>query len=463
MGRGIAIRGLRAFRGRDGFPNISTSFRRIGPHYGRRMALPDFIEIVPPEQPVSAEVTVPGSKSLTNRALILAALSDGETALRGALWSEDTQVMVACLRELGFMINVSPDPREICNRTITVYGGGGRIPPGGTTNRPLELFAGNAGTVARFLTAMTCLGTGVYRLDGTARMRERPQESLFKALRSLGYRLDADSNRLPVLVHGAGRRRGKTQVNIEDSSQFASALLLCAGTGGWEVEVKGENAEESPYVSMTTQLSAGFPRSGGEFRIEPDASSGSYFHAAGFLLGSSGSDEAEIRVAHWPTSGWQVDGKFPEYLPLPKTVSRRVDLGDSIMTAIVLAPFGRHEVLFTELGRLRVQECERVVALRTELTKCGARVVESDDSLTIAPSKLHGAEIATYDDHRMAMCFAILALKVPGIKIKNPACVKKTFPDFFQKLADSPPSGLGATIVNPGTGLVLTGRDLFAE
>ena len=133
------------------------------------------------------------------------------------------------------------------------------------------------------------------------------------------------------------------------------------------------------------------------------------------------------------------------------------------MTAIVLAPFRGMPVYFTDLGRLRVQECERVVALRTELTKCGSKVVEEGDTLTVYPSQLHGPEIETYNDHRMAMCFAILGLKVPGIKLKNPACVKKTFPNFFQKLATAPPHGLGATILDGHTGRKLALEELFAD
>jgi 3-phosphoshikimate 1-carboxyvinyltransferase len=148
---------------------------------------------------------------------------------------------------------------------------------------------------------------------------------------------------------------------------------------------------------------------------------------------------------------------------MKRVISRLNELADSIMTAIVLAPFAGQPIKFIDLGRLRVQECERVVALRTELTKCGAKVVEEGDTLTVYPSKLHGAEIETYNDHRMAMCFAILGLKVPGIKIKNPACVKKTFPNFFQKLAAPPPNGLGATILDAKTGRKLELKELFAE
>jgi 3-phosphoshikimate 1-carboxyvinyltransferase len=453
------------------------------------MPLPDLIEIVTLDKPVRAEITVPGSKSITNRALVLAALADGETTLQGALWSEDTQVMVECLQELGYMVNVAPDPNETCNRTITVYGLGGKVPRGGTVEQPLELFVGNAGTAARFLASMVCLGDGVYRLCGVPRMHERPQVALFQALRQLSYRLDSPNDKLPALIHGSGPKSGaKCRVSIEESSQFASALLLAAKVGGWDIEVTGENAEESPYVVMTSELVKVFPHRGGKFQIEPDASSGSYFWGAGWLLAKHGfrdglralagaSDaelerffahrhDAQVVVQNWPKSGWQLDADFTIYVqghqsPHPSVISRAYDLADSIMTAIVLAPLSR-QVKFTDLGRLRVQECERVVALRTELTKCGAKVIETGDTLEVFPSQLHGAEIETYNDHRMAMCFAILGLKVPGIKIKNPACVKKTFPNFFQKLAAAPPRGLGATILD-ASGRKLTHDELFAD
>jgi len=438
------------------------------------MALPDLIEIVPLDKPVRAEITVPGSKSITNRALILAALADGETILNGALWSEDTQIMVECLQDLGFMVNVDPDPNETCNRTITVYGDGGRVPPGGTEQQPMELFVGNAGTAARFLAAFVCLGKGVYRLHGVPRMHERPQAALFQALRELGYRVDSPNDKLPVVIYGDGPKPGaKCRASIEESSQFASALLLGARVGGWKIEVVGENAEESPYVAMTSKLMEVFPHRAGKFQIEPDASSGSYFWGAGWLLEKE--SESEIRVCDLldGPEPWQQDAKFSRFVP-PKQnirfiISRATDLADSIMTAIVLAPFNQgvaQMVKFTDLSRLRVQECERVVALRTELKKCGAQVVEEGDSLIVWPehhNRLHGAEIETYNDHRMAMCFAILGLKVPGIKIQNPACVKKTFPNFFQKLTAPPPNGLGVTILDARTGQRLGLDDLFAE
>jgi 3-phosphoshikimate 1-carboxyvinyltransferase len=461
------------------------------------MALPDLIEIVPLDKLVRAEITVPGSKSITNRALILAALADDEVTLTGALWSEDTKIMVECLQKLGFEIRVESDPEESCNRTIKVKGLGGKISNAGTTEKPLELFVGNAGTTARFLSAFVCLGNGVYRLSGVPRMHERPQAALFQALRELGYRVESENgnDKLPVAIEGVGpKQRGKCKVSIEEGSQFASALLLCAKVGNWEIKIVGENAEESPYVAMTSKLIEAFPKNGGTFQIEPDASSGSYFWAAGWLLRkmedhdylkaqierrakqTAGEfvvkplvNQAFICIFDWPTSGWQMDADFSHFFPmtelprLPGRISREDQLGDSIMTAIVLAPFASQSVKFIELARLRVQECERVVALRTELTKCGVKVVEKGDTLTVWPSPLHGAEIETYNDHRMAMCFAILGLKVPGIKIKNPACVKKTFPNFFQKLAAPPPHGLGTTILDAKTGRKLELDELFAD
>ena len=472
------------------------------------MALPNLIEIVPLTQPVRAEITVPGSKSITNRALILAALADDEVTLTGALWSEDTQIMVECLEKLGFELRVEQDPEEFCNRTITVKGLGGKIPKGGTAEKPLELFVGNAGTAARFLSAFVCLGNGVYRLVGIPRMNERPKAALFQALRELGYGVESEkrNDKLPVKIghRDTENTEGKKSVSvssvprwqpkectvdISESSQFASALLLCAKHGNWKIKVVGENEDESPYVAMTSKLIEAFPSKGGKFQIEPDASSGSYFWASGRLE----SEEAKysemvkkgfpatftVQVAKWPDVGWQIDDRFPRYLfaiavaspllggfTLHKVIdeiSRLRHLGDSIMTAIAVAPFATQPVKFTDLGRLRLQETERVVALRTELTKCGAKVEEKGDTLIVFPGELHGAEIETYNDHRMAMCFAILGLKVPGIKLKNPACVKKTFPNFFQKLATPPPKGLGATILDVKTGRKLAVEELFAD
>lgn len=449
------------------------------------MPLPEVIELEPLQGPVEAHVTVPGSKSITNRALVLAALGHGAVTLEGALWSEDTRVMAAALQRLGFELVVEPDPEEAANRRVRVQGCHGRVPPGGSRESPLELFVGNAGTAARFLTALVCLGRGYYRLYGTPRMHERPQAPLLTALRQLGYRVETANDRLPVLIEGGGPRRGVCAVSIRESSQFASALLLCARWAGWEVEITGENPEESPYVGMTRRLCERFPLEGGVFEVEPDASSGSYFWGANdpaWLLPRLERDPLAldpsrwpVQVRHWPAPELQVDARFPGVWQMMLAaghagrerahrielqISRERDLGDALMTAVVLAPLCGAVCRFTDLGRLRLQECERVVALRTELTRCGARVEEQGDTLTVWPSRLHGADIATYGDHRMAMCFAILGLKVPGIRIHNPACVAKTFPNFFAKLAAPPPTGLGAILRDARSGTILRPESL---
>jgi 3-phosphoshikimate 1-carboxyvinyltransferase len=272
-------------------------------------------------------------------------------------------------------------------------------------------------------------------------------------------------------------------VSIEESSQFASALLLCAKHGGWDVKVVGESAEESPYVAMTTKLIVAFPDRLGVFQIEPDASSSSYFRAVGWLFPSWKRNPTtgkrytlpSVKVVE-PSFSLQVDRKFDDYFQRRKSIrlvqdktrkrvrlSRQENLADSIMTAIVMSPLASNQIVFTDVQRLRLQETERVFALKTQLTNCGARVVEQGDTLTVYPSKLHGAGIETYNDHRMAMCFAILGLKVPGIKIHNPSCVKKTFPNFFQKLAAPPPGGLGVEIRDGRTGRKLGMDELFAD
>jgi 3-phosphoshikimate 1-carboxyvinyltransferase len=388
--------------------------------------LPPLLELFPLSGPVQAEVTVPGSKSITNRALLLAGLSAQPVTLKGALWSDDTEVMTACLEKLGITVSVIVDSLESGNRTLQVSGRGGAIARGGSLENPLELFVGNAGTAARFVAALVCLGEGSYRLSGTPRMHERPQGELFAALRELGYSVQSPNEKLPAVISGGGPHPGaRCRIRSEESSQFASALLLAATRGGWQID-----ADSSPYIQLTSEIIQAFPADGGEFLIEPDASSASYFWGAGWLLRGS-----DIRVANWMKRSSQIDSRFPEVIKaFPSVISRQTDLGDSIMTAIVLAPFADSEKTFTDLGRLRVQECERVYALRTELTKCGARVVEEGDTLRVTPGPLRGAEIETYDDHRMAMCFGMLGLAVPGMKIRNPECVRKTFPNFFEKL-----------------------------
>eukprot|EP00439_Symbiodinium_sp_Y106_P038603 s1690_g4.t1 len=402
------------------------------------MPLPELIEIVPlsPEQLHSfatnkAEIMVPGSKSITNRAIVLAALGKGKVVLKGALWSEDTEAMVDCMQRLGIQLEVAADPVLEANRIITIQGCNGKLPKGGTSDAPLELFVANAGTAARFLSAMVCLGNGVYRLSGVPRMHERPQKELIRALRSLGYRIETPNDKLPAVFYGEGAKPGAVTVSVEESSQFASALLLSSRAGSWNVSTPPDaNPDELPYVEMTRELLKAFPHEGGEFQIEADASSASYFHAVNAMFPKI----APVRVlACQPPrteggTGWQIDAEFPRLAPrnhkmrstvqrlmsfltglaqrvcsagqAPRVISRKTDLGDSIMTAITIATLAESPFKFVKLGVLRKQECERVQALRDELTKCKVDVKEVEDTLEVAPceSAIGDASIHTYHD-----------------------------------------------------------------
>jgi len=418
---------------------------------------------------------------------VLAALGKGQVVLKGALWSEDTEAMVDCMKRLNIQVEVAMDPQLDANRIITIQGCNGKIPQGGTESAPLELFVANAGTAARFLSAMVCLGSGVYRISGVPRMHERPQKELIEALRKLGYRVDTPNNKLPALFFGKGPARGSVTVSVEDSSQFASALLLSSRAGEWDVSIPaGANPDELPYVEMTRELLKAFPHNGGDFQIEADASSASYFHAVNALFGRI--QPAKVLACQPPKSkggtGWQIDAEFPRLAPLnekmynprqqvaecwkgfyyfvsrcllghenihdPYRISRKTHLGDSIMTAITIAGLADGPYAFVQLGVLRKQECERVKALYDELRKCKFRVIESGDTLEVLPVRNEvapgNARISTYHDHRMAMCFATLGTALPGLKIEDPSCVRKTVPSFFQILAAPPPKGLGVEI-----------------
>ncbi|CAJ1333200.1 unnamed protein product, partial [Effrenium voratum] len=448
------------------------------------MPLPELIEIVP----FSAEQLRSFRwKKAEIMAIVLAALGKGEVVLKGSLWSEDTEAMVDCMKRLGIKVDVAPDPVLDANRTITIQGCDGKIPPGGTEQAPIELFVANAGTAARFLSAMVCLGSGVYRLSGVPRMHERPQKELIEALRALGYRVDTPNNKLPALFFGKGPLHGAVTVSVQDSSQFASALLLSSRAGGWDVSVPPDaNPDELPYVEMTRELLKSFPHEGGDFQIEADASSASYFHAVNALFGKI--QPVRVLACQAPKcdggTGWQIDAEFPRLAPLnekmysarqqaaecwkgffyfvsrcllgherihdPYIISRKNQLGDSIMTAITISGLADGPYAFIQLGVLRKQECERVKALYDELRKCNFRVIESGDTLEVLPirdeAEPGNARIKTYHDHRMAMCFATLGLAVPGLKIEDPSCVRKTVPSFFQILAAPPPKGLGVEI-----------------
>lgn len=381
-------------------------------------------------------VSIPGSKSLTNRALILAALGKGETTLHGALWSEDTELMIGALNALGFKTKVEPDPSNDCNRVITVEGKNGEIPAPAAT-----IDVGTAGTVARFVSALCSLGKGSYKLHGTERMHKRPMKEIFSALRELGAQVNDSNGFLPAEISGPISGNRSIRVDESESSQFASALLLISKVKNIKVE-----CSHSPYIEMTRQQMKEWETSSSIREIEMDHSSASYFLALKHLHHVQG-----FKFTQEKSSGIQMDDisqqeKFWTALrnhsgSSPFQISRKADLGDSILTIIIGAFAWQKPFRLVEGERLRVQECDRISAMVTELKKCGARVEEHPDGLALhPPHQFRPATIDTYKDHRIAMCFAALgtvdALKngQPWLTIKDPSCVVKTFPNFFESL-----------------------------
>ena len=422
------------------------------------MEYPPTWPIEPLAAPPDAEITVPGSKSLTNRALIVAALADGRSELRGALVSDDAHWCADGLRRLGIAVTESER-----GTTLTVKGQGGRIP-----RAEAELYAGNAGTAARFLTALVSLGHGRYVIDGAPRMRERPIGHLVEALVGLGVRAETRSSGgcPPVVVEAAGLPGGRTQLDASRSSQFLSALLLVApyARRNVEVAVRGEVVSQ-PYVAMTLRVMAdcgvSVDQNNGRFRvragrgyrarayaIEPDASGASYFLAAAALTGG------RVRVPGLGRDSAQGDARFADVLERMGCAVERgedfievrgperlrgvdVDLNamsDMTLTLAAIAPFAESPTRIRNVAHIRGQESDRLAALATELGRLGVRVRAFDDGLEITPGPLRPAMVRTYDDHRIAMAFAVAGLRASGVVIADPGCVSKTFPDFFERL-----------------------------
>lgn len=404
-------------------------------------------------------VRVPGSKSITNRALLIAALAEGESDLHGVLFSDDTNYMTAALRQLG--VDVECDEQAA---RVHVAGRSGEWPV-----TQADLFVGNAGTAMRFLLAALCLGRGRYRIDGTARMRDRPIQDLVDALKQLGgkVRCEHDTGCPPVVVDARGLSGGSTEVRGDRSSQFISALLQVAPYAASDVEVRIHGRLIArPYVAMTVGVMAAFgvevgqpdesrytvpagrPYRARRYEIEPDASSAHYFLAAAALTGGRvrveglgrKSLQGDVRFAellegmgaevHWEDDAIEVVG--PEQLGGIDVDLN--ELSDTAPTLAVLGAFTRETVRIRNVAHLRWQESDRLHAVATELQRLGVAVEELSDGLIVSPSKVRSGRVKTYDDHRIAMSFALLGLKVPGVVIEDPACVSKTFPDYFSRL-----------------------------
>lgn len=423
--------------------------------------MPDAIEIQPASSPIDAAIRPPGSKSITNRALVCAALARGASTLRGTLASEDTEVMIESLGRLGVLIT-----SQDAGQTLFVEGCGGTLPSSGA-----ELFVANSGTTIRFLTALAALGHGRFRLDGVKRMRQRPIGDLLDALGQLGADAVSENGNgcPPVVVQADGLPGGVATIRGEISSQYLSGLLMAAPLAEHSVTLVVEGPLVSrPYVHMTLAVMKSFgvdvandatdsslerievPRGeyrSCEFTIEPDASAASYFWAAAAITGG------RMRVDGLSRFSLQGDvafcdalarmGSRVDYADDSITVTggdlRGIDLAmghisDTVQTLAAVALFANGPTRIRNVAHNRHKETDRIGDLATELRRLGAEVTEHEDGLTIVPKKLRGAEIETYDDHRMAMSMALVGLGQPGVAIKNPGCTAKTYPAFFEDL-----------------------------
>ncbi len=405
---------------------------------------------------LDASVRVPGSKSLTNRALLVAALASGRSRLSGGLESDDTRVMLDALAQLG------------CH--VAVDGGAWRVPGCNGRLRAPEgrLYVGNSGTTARFLTAASTLADGPVVIDGNARMRERPISDLVHALERLGSRCEilGEGGCPPVRVAGGGLYGGTARIDASRSSQYVSAVLLAAPYAAKDVDLAFEDGilVSRPYVELTLQImdafgaearfeaggglhvAAGRPYSAREYAVEPDASSAAYPFCAAAIAGG------RVRVEGIPRNSIQADlglldvlermgctvvrgDTFAEVHGAPAGL-RGVDvdmndLPDAVLALAVVALFADGATRIRNVANLRIKETDRLAALECELRKLGADARAGADDLTIVPGPLRPAEIDTYDDHRIAMAFALAGLRIPGVVIRDPGCVSKTWPDYF--------------------------------
>lgn len=420
---------------------------------------PDALPVTP-KPPVDASLSVPGSKSLTNRALIVAALADGVSTLNGCLVAEDSLVMIAALRVLGL---------EVTQRgaTAIVSGQSGQV-PSDTAHLDLRL----SGTSIRFLTALVALGKGCYVLDGTERMRERPIQDLLTALSALGVRAQTqfETGCPPVVVEASGICGGNAAISGSSSSQYLSALLMAAPYAAQPVTLTVTGALQSkPFIDLTLKLMADFgvlveredytrftvPKgvySARSYNVEGDAMAAGYLWAAAAITGG------RVRIENVGSASVQGDKRLADVLAqmgcrvswtaescevtLPETLRGGTfdlnDMSDQAQTLAVVALFADSPTRIENVWNLRIKETDRLKALATELAKLGAQVEEGYDFLVVHPlaaKDAKPAEIDTYGDHRMAMAFALAGLRFPGVVIRDPGCVTKTFPEYFQVLA----------------------------
>lgn len=424
------------------------------------------------KQPTAIRVSVPGSKSITNRALLMAAMSDGKTVLEGVQFSQDSRHFLKALQELGFTAEVS---EEKCR--VVIQGEGGSIP-----RSQAEIYVGSAGTAARFLTAFAAMGNGEYILNSSEQMKKRPMRELLEVLEQLGAEITCleQEGTFPLKIRGIGHQTGRTaecSLNIDRSSQFLSALLMVLPLRFERVQIHltGMRSARS-YVEMTEQMMKQFGHPGvrqigdncyevvgggyrsQKYQIEPDVSAACYFYAMAAITGGT------AVVRHMRRDSLQGDMQFlkileqmgcriqwqktqdltgdQEELVLQGPSGGRLkgieavfsDFSDQTLTMAAIAPFADAPVTVRGVGHIRGQESDRIQVILNELGRMGIRCEESEDGFTVYPGKPVPAQIHTYEDHRVAMAFAVTGLRVPGLEILDPDCCSKTFAEYFRVL-----------------------------
>lgn len=422
----------------------------------------DIYEIKRIEKPHDIVTSVPGSKSITNRALLIAALAEGTSVLHGVLFSDDSRHFMQALDDLGFPIHVDEE-----NQMVTIEGFGGEIP-----REEAEVYVGSAGTAARFLTAFLGLSKGRYRVTASEQMKKRPMKELLVALEEMGSEITYEEEEycFPFIIGNFQCKQSKVTIDVEKSSQFLSALLISSVLLPQNFMIKMTGSHGMAYVNMTMRMMAQFgvgvertitgsyrrrhdhTYDAREYEIEPDVSAACYFYALAPLL------RVNVKVNNVHMDCLQGDIKFLKVLvrmgckindekngvlltpPKDKFIGGSFDLSsfsDQALTLAAIAPFACSKVCIMNVGHIRYQECDRIQAIVKNLSKMGVAAIEQKDNVFILPGKPNGCRVETFDDHRVAMAFSLVGAMIDGVQIENPSCTRKTFENYFEVFEES--------------------------
>lgn len=426
------------------------------------MSNTDIYEIKKVSTPHNIFTEVPGSKSITNRALLIAAMAQGTSVIKGVLFSDDSRHFMQALYDLGFPIHIDEE-----NATVTIEGFGGEIP-----NEEAEVYVGSAGTAARFLTAFLGLSKGRYRMTCSEQMKKRPMKELLVALEQMGSEITYEEEPycFPFTIGNFECKKSKVVIDVDKSSQFLSALLISLVLLPQNFLIKVSGSHGMAYVTMTMRMMQQFgvpvertitgayrrkhemTYEAIEYDVEPDVSAACYFYALAPLL------RVNVKVKDVHMDCLQGDIKFLKvlirmgckiedeedgvllYPPKEKFLGGSFDLStfsDQALTLAAIAPFARSKVCIMNVGHIRYQECNRIEAIVSNLTKMGIAAVEQGNNVFILPGKPKGGEVETFDDHRVAMAFSLIGTVVDDVSIQNPACTRKTFENYFEVLEKS--------------------------